>query len=187
MAAFCVFAGSSSGARPEYRETTRRLGDLLAERGHRLVYGGGSVGLMGALADTVLAGGGDVTGVIPEFLATREIAHAGLTELLIVHSMHARKALMAERADAFLAIPGGLGTLDELFEMLTWAQLGLHAKPCGLLNVAGYYDGMIQFLDRAVHDGFVRGEHRDRLVVDSDVVRLLNRCESASICGCDSY
>jgi uncharacterized protein (TIGR00730 family) len=175
MPSICVFAGSSVGGRPEYADAARRLGCLLARRGWPLVYGGGAVGLMGVLADAVLAEGGSVVGVIPDFLASREIAHAGLTELFIVETMHARKALMAGRADAFIAIPGGLGTLDELFEMLTWGQLGLHTKPCGLLNVAGYYDGMIRFLDAAVDDGFVRWGHRARLAIDDDPVRLLDR------------
>ncbi len=185
MHAVCVFAGSSAGARPEYAAAARRLGALMAERGHRLVYGGGSVGLMGTLADAVLAAGGRVTGVIPDFLATREIAHAGLSELLVVGSIHARKALMAERADAFLAIPGGLGTLDELFEMLTWAQLGLHQKPCALLNIGGYFDDVIRFLDRAVEEGFVSQRHRARILVDEDAATLLDGCESARISSCE--
>ena len=153
----------------------------MAARGFGLVYGGGGIGLMGVLADTVLAEGGRVTGVIPDFLASKEIAHDRLTELLVVETMHARKALMAARSDAFIAIPGGLGTLDELFEMLTWAQLGLHDKPCGLLNVAGYFDDVVGFLERAVAEGFVKAHHRDRILVDTDAARLLDRCESARI------
>jgi len=153
----------------------------MAERHVRLVYGGGRIGLMGVMADAVLDAHGDVTGVIPDFLASREIAHAGLTELLVVETMHARKALMAARSDAFIAIPGGLGTLDELFEMLTWSQLGLHDKPCGLLNVTGYFDDVVRFLDRAVADGFVKARDRARIFVDTDAARLLERCQSGRI------
>jgi uncharacterized protein (TIGR00730 family) len=185
MPSMCVFAGSNVGAASEYAAAVRRLGSLMAARRHRLVYGGGGVGLMGLLADAVLAGGGQVTGVIPDFLAARELAHPGVSELLVVSSMHARKALMADRADAFLAVPGGLGTLDELFEMLTWRQLGLHRKPCALLNTAGYFDGMIRFLDRAVKEGFVPADSRTRLFVDADERRILDVLESATIPACD--
>src|SRR5262249_55489848 len=136
----CVFCGSSSGARPEYADAARRLGSALAARGLEAVTGAGHIGLMGVLADATLAGGGRVVGVIPRALVQRELAHQGLSELLVVETMHQRKALMADRADAFAALPGGYGTLDELFEVLTWAQLGLHARPVGLLNVAGYFD-----------------------------------------------
>jgi uncharacterized protein (TIGR00730 family) len=181
MFSLCVYAGSAVGVRPEYAAAARQVGRLMLDRGWRLVYGGGGIGLMGVLADTILEGGGEVVGVIPDFLASKEIAHAGLTELLVVETMHARKGLMAAKSDAFVAIPGGLGTLDELFEMLTWWQLGLHDKPCGLLNVAGYFDDVIRFLDRAVAEGFVKAAHRDRILVDHDADRLLDRCESARI------
>jgi uncharacterized protein (TIGR00730 family) len=169
----CVFCGSNTGADPRYRNAAERLGAFLAERGHGLVYGGGRVGLMGALADAALAAGGRVIGVIPEPLVAREIAHTGLTELHVTTGMHARKARMLELADAFVAMPGGFGTLDELFEVLTWAQLGIHAKPIGLLNLAGYFDPLVRFLDHAVDRGFVRAEHRDLLPVAEDPGLLL--------------
>ena len=171
----CVFCGSQMGASPRYREAARDFGTLLAGRGLGLVYGGGDVGLMGVLADAVLAAGGHAWGVIPRSLADREVAHAGLTELEIVTSMHERKARMADLADAFVALPGGLGTLDELFEIWTWAQLGIHAKPIGLLNVLGYFDPLLAFLDRTVEEGFVRPEHRATAAVDDDPARLLDR------------
>jgi uncharacterized protein (TIGR00730 family) len=177
MENICVYCGSMQGRRPEYAAAARRVGTLLAERGIGIVYGGGSIGLMGILADAALAAGGHVTGIIPEHLSRREIAHADLTELVIVRSMHERKALMEQRSDAFIALPGGLGTLEELFEILTWAQLGLHRKPCGLLNVDGYYDPLISLLDRAVAEGFLRDKHRGLLVVDDDPERLLDRFE----------
>ena len=147
------------------------------ERGYGLVYGGANVGLMAALADTVLASGGRVIGVIPEALVQKEVAHHGISELRIVASMHERKATMASLADGFIALPGGLGTLEELFEVLTWAQLGLHAKPCGLLNVSGYYDHIVQFLDHAVTQRFIHPVHRSMLAVESDPETLLNRLE----------
>ncbi len=171
----CVFAGSSPGARPEYAAGARRLGAALAERGIELVYGGGSVGLMAAVADAVLERGGRVIGVIPEGLVRREVAHGGLTELRIVASMHERKALMSELSDAFVTLPGGLGTLEELFEVLTWAQLGIHAKPCGLLDVGGYYQGLVAFLEHAVEHRFVRAEHRAALLVEHEPEGLLER------------
>ena len=163
----CVFCGSQRGARPEYEVAARRVGAALAASGIGLVYGGGRVGLMGAVADAALAAGGRVVGVIPEHLTLRELAHDGLTQLIVVPGMHERKALMAARSDAFLALPGGVGTFEEFFEILTWAVLGLHAKPLGLLNVAGYYDPLLTLLDHAVAERFVRPEHRD-LVVDSN-------------------
>jgi hypothetical protein len=169
----CVYCGSNRGARPEYAAAAHRLGRLLGERGIGLVYGGGNVGLMGVLADAALAAGAAVTGVIPQTLVDREVAHQGLTEQRIVGSMHERKALMAELADAFIALPGGLGTLDELFEIWTWSQLGFHAKPCGLLDVAGYFQPLVAFLDRAVAEGFVRRPHRETLCLESDPERLL--------------
>ncbi len=171
----CVFCGASAGDRAAYAEAARSLGRLLAGRGSTIIYGGGSIGIMGILADAALAAGGRVVGVLPEHLSRREVAHAGLTELHIVASMHERKALMAARADAFIALPGGLGTLEELFEVLTWGQLGLHGKPCALLNVAGYFDPLIAFLDGAVARGFVQPRHRDMLLIDTDPVRLLDR------------
>lgn len=169
----CVFCGSSAGADSAYRSAAERLGAFLAGRGHCLVYGGGRVGLMGALASAALTAGGRVIGVIPEALVAREIAHTGLTELHVTTGMHARKARMLELADAFVAMPGGFGTLDELFEVLTWAQLGIHAKPIGLLNLAGYFDPLIRFMDHAVDLGFVRAEHRALLPVAEDPALLL--------------
>jgi uncharacterized protein (TIGR00730 family) len=171
----CVFCGSSPGARPQYTEATEDLGSLLVQNGITLVYGGASVGLMGRLADTVLSEGGEAVGVIPRALVEREIAHLGLSELHVVDSMHERKALMADLSDAFVALPGGLGTLDELFEVYSWAQLGLHRKPCGLLNVEGYYQHLADFLDRAVGERFVRDEHRDMLIVEEDPATMLER------------
>ena len=173
----CVFCGSSPGARPQYTEATEDLGSLFVQHGITLVYGGASVGLMGRLADTVLSEGGEAVGVIPRALVEREIAHLGLTELHLVDSMHERKALMADLSDAFVALPGGLGTLDELFEVYTWAQLGLHRKPCGLLNVEGYYQHLADFLDHAVGERFVRDEHRDMLIVEEDQATMLERLQ----------
>ena len=150
MKRVCVFCGSSPGARPAYTELARRLGSILARRGMTLVYGGGNVGLMGVLANAVLAGGGNVIGVIQQAMVYLEVAHTGFPDLRIVGSMHERKALMADLADAFIALPGGLGTLEEFCEILTWAQLGMHQKPCGLINVENYFDQLIAFLDDAV-------------------------------------
>jgi uncharacterized protein (TIGR00730 family) len=171
----CVFCGASPGARPAYREVTEELARLLAASGIGVVYGGGGVGLMGALADAVLAEGGAVTGIIPRALVDREIAHRDVTDMRVVGSMHERKALMAELADAFIALPGGLGTLEELFEVYTWAQLGLHRKPCALLNVEGYYDGVVDFLSTAVEERFVRDEHREMLIVEREPGALIER------------
>ncbi len=165
MMQVAVFCGSSYGTNPAYREEAARLGSLIAGRGWGLVYGGASIGLMAAVADAALAGGAPVTGVLPAVLRDREVAHAGLTELIDVDSMHQRKALMAERADAFVALPGGFGTLDELFEILTWRQLGIHAKPVVLVNTLGYFDALLRFADHAVEQGFVRAEHRAALQV----------------------
>jgi uncharacterized protein (TIGR00730 family) len=175
MRSLCVFCGSSPGARPEYATTARLLGAVLARRAVRLVYGGARVGLMRELADAVLQAGGEVTGVIPESLRFREVAHTDIRDLRIVGSMHERKALMSDLADAFLAIPGGAGTLEEFFEVWTWAQLGIHRKPCGLLNVHGYFDGLLTFLDHAVSERFLRIEHRSMVLVDEDAERLLER------------
>ncbi len=173
LGSVCVFAGSSPGARPEYATAARALGRALASERISVVYGGGRVGLMGILADEVLAGGGSVTGVIPQALFDREVGHDGLTELRVVASMHERKATMAELADAFIALPGGMGTFEELFETLTWGQLGYHDKPCGLLNVAGYWDGMLAALDRAVGERFLAPEHRRMLLVEQEPAALL--------------
>lgn len=178
MRAVCVYCGSSPGADPVYVQSARALGTTLAERGLGLVYGGARVGLMGAVADAARAAGGEVVGVIPESLRARELAHQGLTELVVVDSMHERKAIMAERADAFLALPGGLGTLEELFEVLTWAQLGIHTKPCGVLDVAGYWSPLLDFLDRSVDQGFVTQLSRDLLMVGDDAGRLLDRFDA---------
>jgi hypothetical protein len=175
----CVYCGSNFGTDPAFAEATRALARRLVERDIRIVYGGSASGLMGLLADTVLAAGGTVTGVIPQGLVDHEIAHRGLSELRVVGSMHERKALMADLADAFVALPGGIGTLEELIEMYTWSQLGLHAKPLGVLNVSGYYDGLAGFLDHAVTAGFLRAQHRAVLAVEPDVDALLARLESA--------
>jgi uncharacterized protein (TIGR00730 family) len=171
----CVFCGSSPGARPVYREVARRVGSAIAREGLGLVYGGGRVGLMGAVADPVLAGGGPVVGVIPEPLALKEVAHDGVTELIVVPGMHERKALMAARADAFLALPGGIGTFEELFEIWTWAALGLHNRPIGLLDIDGYYEPLVRLLDHAVAERFIRPNHRALLVVSSDPESLVAR------------
>jgi uncharacterized protein (TIGR00730 family) len=171
----CVFTGSSPGAQPAYAEAAAELGRTLAGRGLELVYGGSHLGLMGVLADAVLTAGGRVQGVIPEGMVRREVAHEGLTQLHVVRSMHERKALMADLADAFVALPGGLGTLEELAEVLTWAQLGLHEKPCGLLDVAGYWEGLLAFLDHTVAERFVRPEHRALLIADRTPGSLLDR------------
>lgn len=169
----CVFCGSSPGARPAYLDAARSLGSLLARSGVGLVYGGASVGLMGAVADAALAAGGEVVGVIPGALAAKEIAHAGLTRLEVVASMHERKARMADLADGFVALPGGMGTLEELSEVLTWGQLGLHRKACGLLDVAGYWQPLVAFLDHAVEERFLRREDRALLLVHEEPVALL--------------
>lgn len=170
-----VFCGSSPGAKPMFAETARELGRTLARRGLGLVYGGSSIGLMGALADATLDAGGEVIGVIPRALEQREIAHAGLSRLHVVSSMHERKAKMAELADAFIALPGGMGTLEEIAEILTWSQLGLHVKPCGLLDVGGYFGPLVAFFDHAVEEGFLRREHRRMLAVESDPGAILER------------
>jgi uncharacterized protein (TIGR00730 family) len=163
----CVFCGSSLGSDPRYREAAAELGRRLADDGVGVVFGGGSIGLMGVVADAALAAGGEVVGVIPHALAARELAHRGVPDMRVVPSMHARKALMAELSDAFVALPGGLGTFEELLEIATWGQLGIHHKPVGVLNVAGYYDPLIALLDHAVNEGFVSRENR-RLVVVAD-------------------
>jgi uncharacterized protein (TIGR00730 family) len=171
----CVFCGSNAGARPAYRQAAQTVGRLLGRRGIELVYGGGHIGLMGIVADSCLSEGGRVIGVIPQALADKEVAHAGLTELRIVRSMHERKSVMAELSDAFLALPGGYGTWEELFEVLTWSQLGIQRKACAILNVEGYYDPLLEMADKALSDGFLRGVHRDLLLADVDAERLLDR------------
>ena len=175
MKRVAVFCGSSDGARPAYADAARALGAELVRRGLGLVYGGGSVGLMGALADAVLAQGGEVIGVIPEPLAARELAHGSLTELRVVASMHERKATMASLADGFITLPGGLGTLEETLEILTWAQLGIHRKPVGVLNVAGYYDGLLRMLSHAVREGFVRPDYFALLLFADTPQEMLDR------------
>ena len=169
----CVFCGSSPGFDPVHAAAATALGTTIAQAGIGLVYGGGAVGLMGIVADAALAAGGRVTGVIPKALFDMEVAHRGLTELHVVASMHARKALMADRSDGFIALSGGIGTFEELFEIWTWGQLGDHAKPVALLNVAGFYDKLIAFLDDVVAAGFFRSQHRAMLQVDDDPLRLI--------------
>ena len=171
----CVFTGSRHGASRAYADAAEQLARDLVERGFGLVYGGGNVGLMNIIADAVLDLGGHVTGVIPNALVSKEVAHRGLSELRVVNSMHERKALMAELSDGFIALPGGIGTMEEFFEVLSWAQLGIHNKPCGLLNVSGYYDPLIEFLDHAVSKDFVKPKHRALLIVEHDPMTLLDR------------
>ena len=173
MQSVCVFCGSSPGGRPEYRAAAEALGAEIAQQGLTLVYGGGRVGLMGVVADAALAQGGKVIGVLPESLSTHELRHDGLTELHIVGSMHERKALMAERADAFVALPGGFGTLDEMCEILTWTQLGIQRKPCGILNVLGFFDPLLSLFDHAVAERFLSREHRALVLEETEPARLL--------------
>jgi uncharacterized protein (TIGR00730 family) len=175
MRRVCIYAGSNPGRHPAYAEAARALATAMVERGIGLVYGGGKVGLMGVLADTILEHGGEAIGVMPQALVDREIGHPGLTELKVVGSMHERKARMAELADAFVAVPGGIGTLEELIEVYTWSQLGIHDKACGVLNVRGYYDALAAFLDHAAAEGFLRPEHRAVLSVADDPRELLDR------------
>lgn len=170
----CVFLGSSTGISPIYAEAAHRFGTLLARRGIGLVYGGGTVGLMGIIADAACAGGGEVIGIIPEALRAREHDHAGLTALHVVRTMHERKAMMAEMSDGFVAMPGGIGTFEELFEAWTWNQLGYHAKPCGLLNVNGFYDALSHFIDHVVGEGFLNPDHREMLIVERDPDMMLD-------------
>jgi uncharacterized protein (TIGR00730 family) len=174
LATLCVFCGSRSGIDPRYERTAVELADALAERGHRLVFGGGSVGLMGKLADRMLERGAEVTGVIPESLARKELLHDRVTDTRVVVSMHERKALMAELADAFIAMPGGYGTFEELFEVVTWAQLGLHRKSIGLLNVGGYFDPLVRLIDHAIQEGFIAPAHRDLILIEERPVALLD-------------
>jgi len=178
MKRICVYCGSSPGRLPEYRDAAQALGHELAARGLGLVYGGASVGVMGAVADAVLEKSGQAIGVIPFALATREVAHSGLDELFVVESMHERKAKMAELSDGFIALPGGWGTIEEIFEMLTWAQLGFHQKPCGLLNISGYYDHLFTFLEHAIDQRFVREEYRPMIMMEQTAGGLLDRYQS---------
>jgi hypothetical protein len=181
MRRVCVFCGSNAGARAAYAEAAQALGDALVRRGLGLVYGGGSIGLMGVLADRVRAGGGEVIGVIPRALATREIAHQGLADLRVVGSMHERKALMATLADGFVALPGGFGTFEELLEVITWSQLGLHAKPAGVLNVDGYFDGLLALVEHAIAERFVHDGCRTLLLHAADPDRLLDALEGWTV------
>ena len=178
MKRICVFCGSSPGARPIYLNTARELGAELAARRIGLVYGGATVGLMGEVARSVLAGGGEVIGVIPRAMVTREVAFMDLADLRIVASMHERKAMMADLADGFIALPGGLGTLEEFCEILTWSQLGIHRKPCGLLNLDGYYDKLLAFLDYGVNERFIKEAHRSMTIVEESVTAMLERFET---------
>lgn len=175
MDRICVFCGSSVGGSPIYRQSAEKVARAMASRGLGVVYGGGSIGLMGVLADAALAAGAEVVGVIPDRLAKRELMHAGLSHLRIVRSMHERKATMANLASAFLALPGGFGTFDELFEIITWAQLGEHAKPIGVLNVHAYFDSMLEMVRRMIDEKFVKEKYADLFVVDTDIERLLDR------------
>jgi uncharacterized protein (TIGR00730 family) len=178
MKRICIFCGSSTGTRSEYAETARAMGQALLRRGIGLVYGGGCVGLMGIVADAVMGGGGEVVGVIPEALVTRELAHGDITQLIVVHSMHERKAKMAELSDAFVALPGGYGTFEEFCEILTWAQLGLHRKPCGILNVNDYYEPLLRLFDNAVAEGFLRPANRRLVIEERDPSRLVDMLEN---------
>ncbi len=177
MQRICVFCGSSSGARPEYAAQAEALGEAIVRHGWSLVYGGGKVGLMGIIADAVLACGGEVIGVIPEALMRKEVGHTGLTELRVVHSMHERKAIMADLADAFIAMPGGIGTFEEFFEVTTWAQLGIHSKPCGVLNVKGYFDPMLDLIDHAVAERFLKPQHAGLIRASDSIEDLLTQLE----------
>jgi uncharacterized protein (TIGR00730 family) len=173
----CIFCASADGATPAYLETARYLGRLIAVRGHGLLYGGATVGAMGAVADGALAAGGEVVGVIPDIIMDKEIGHTGLTELHVVRTMHERKAMLASKTDAFVALPGGYGTLDEFIEIVTWAQLRIHAKPCVLVNLNGYYDGFLKFLDHAVTEGFIRPENRTLILVANNASEALEIVE----------
>ena len=181
MRSVCVFCGSNSGTGVAYADAARSLARAIARRRLALVYGGGSIGLMGILADAALEAGGNVIGVTPRRLVEREVAHGGLTELRVVETMHERKALMADLSDAFVSLPGGLGTLDETFEMLTWIQLGYHRKPCALLEVNGYFEQLTAFLDHAVEQRFLTAEHRAMLIIERDPEAVLDRLASAKL------
>ncbi|MGA0024898.1 MAG: TIGR00730 family Rossman fold protein [Burkholderiales bacterium] len=174
----CIFCGSNTGQGTIYSDAARALVRTIAAAGHRIVFGGGKVGLMGVIAETAIAEGVYVIGVTPRHLLEHEVVHTGLSELHIADSMHERKVMMSSKADAFVVLPGGMGTFDEMFEILTLTQLGVHEKPCGVLNVSGFYSPLMAFLDRAVEERFVRAEHRDMIVVDDDPARLLQRLKS---------
>lgn len=176
----CVYCGSRHGVQPAYADAARAFGTLIGQGGHGLIYGGGNVGLMGVVADAVLAAGGHVTGVIPEALVQREVGHQRLSEQHVVPDMHVRKRMMAERADAFVALPGGIGTFEELYEVWTWRQLGYHDKPIALLNVQGFYDGLLAFMDHTVTEGFLDPAQRSVPLVDTDPARLLERIVTAA-------
>ena len=178
MNRICVFCGTNTGSRPDYGAAARELGQILAEQGIELVYGGASVGIMGELADSVHEHGGHVTGIIPQQLMEKEVAHTGIANLIVVASMHQRKSQMADMSDGFIALPGGIGTLEGFFEILTWSQLGIHAKPSGILNVAGYFDGLTRFLDHAVKEGFLTEEHRGAIIMETDPRQLLERMQA---------
>ena len=178
MRAVCVFCGSARGVRPSYAVAAETLAEQLAQRGMSLVYGGGNIGLMGILADAAIARGVHVVGVIPKGLAAHELTHQGVPEMHVVDSMHERKALMAERADGFIAMPGGIGTFEEWFEVLTWKQLGIHRKPCGLLNVDGYYDHLLTLLDHSVSEGFLKAKHRAGVLVAEHADALLEAMQA---------
>ncbi|MGD8346287.1 MAG: TIGR00730 family Rossman fold protein [Lysobacterales bacterium] len=178
MKRICVYCGSNPGSKPVFRQSGRELGRELANRGLGLVYGGASVGVMGAVADGVLEAGGSAIGVLPHFFSTKEIAHRGLDELIIVNSMHERKAKMSELSDGFIALPGGWGTIEEIFEMLTWAQLGHHAKPCGLLNIDSYYDELSAFLEKAIQHQFVKEAYRPMIIIEDSAAQMLDRFEN---------
>jgi uncharacterized protein (TIGR00730 family) len=180
MKRVCVFCGSNAGIRPEYGIAAQGVAAALARRGLGVVFGGGNVGLMGVIADSMLRAGGEVIGVIPQSLVAREVAHRGITDLRVVDTMHQRKALMNELSDAFIALPGGFGTLDEFFEILTWSQLGIHGKPVGLLNVSGFYDSLLAMLDHAVTERFLRPAHRELVIADIDADALVQRLVSFS-------
>ena len=177
----CVFSGSRMGSDPAFKRAASALGTVLAERNIELVYGGGSVGLMGVIADSILSGGGRATGVLPEFLATKELMHKGLTDLFITQDMHTRKAKMAELSDAFIAMPGGLGTFEELFEMVTWSQLGVHAKPIGLLNTNGFYQPLIDMIDHTIAAGFIHESHRQLMIAEQDPSTLLTKLQTQPV------
>ena len=178
MKRLCVYCGSSSGRQPGYAQVARQLAHAMVSKNIDLVYGGASVGIMGEIANAVLGEGGDVIGVIPKGLFAKEVAHTGITELREVGSMHERKALMADLSDGFIALPGGLGTIEEIFEIITWSQLGMHRKPCGLLNVNNYYDKLIGFLDHAVSEQFIKATHRSTILIDKCSDRLLEKFEA---------
>ena len=182
MKAVCVYCGANAGVTPAYAQAARSMASALVDDNLALVYGGGNVGLMGVIADEVLRLGGEVTGVIPHALVAREVGHTGLTRQFIVKDMHERKAMMASLSDGFIALPGGMGTLEELFEMLTWSQLGIHAKPVGLVNVDGFYDALVVFLGHAREQGFVQAKHASLLMVESDAGALLRRFRSQLAC-----